>query len=148
MGNTYRRCKDLFPPRMLLYQLPLRNLPRLADDVRDLVEVESWMNFRCIDVVRGGVVQGRSDGTQSSSSMDHVLGQLEGAKFSEPCSDIRRLLLTDGLFSAATLSSTKKTTSLNRFSATSSGAILGDSMSAVVKTGHLAGEQGSLLFAL
>lgn len=43
--DTYCHRKDLFPPRMLLYQLPFRNLPRFADDMRDLVEVESWVYF-------------------------------------------------------------------------------------------------------
>lgn len=66
--------------------------------------------------------------------MDHVLRELERSERALATIAVApQILLTDGLFSAATLSSTKKTTSLNKFSATSGGAMLGECISAGVR---------------
>lgn len=87
-----------------------------------------------MDVVCCGFVEGWSGRTKSAAPMDHVLRELERSERALATIAVApQILLTDGLFSAATLSSTKKTTSLNKFSATSGGAMLGECISAGVR---------------
>jgi hypothetical protein len=69
---------NLSPPLMSFNQAPLRNLPRLTDDMRNLVEVESRMRSRDISCIVGiDIGERRCRWTKSSAAMNHILDELD-----------------------------------------------------------------------
>lgn len=128
--RTHRHRPNLPPPRMRLDQPPLRNLPRLTDHMRDPVQIEPRMHAWGVVVVVVGVArctdidESRCRWAGRPAAMRQVLDQLRSEQRVSYISTTLRTVPTAGLFSAATLSSTKKTTPLNRSSGTSGGVIV------------------------